>query len=87
MRGRRGAILTRAQTMDRTAGVVRLSRCLVTPIGPATNDGAGVAGLSLARFMAASVPGEAIWAVLHLGAGPIWRGAAFAGTRPPRPRR
>ncbi len=80
MRGRRGAILARAQALiaRRGARAVFLSRWLVTPLGPATNYVAGAAGVSLARFMAASVPGEAIWAALHLGAGHL-AGRGFRG--------
>lgn len=80
MRGRRGAILARAQALiaRRGAGAVFLSRWLVTPLGPATNYVAGAAGLSLARFMAASIPGEMLWAALHLGAGHL-AGRGFRG--------
>lgn len=69
--GARAALMGRARALIARHGVlaVFLSRWLVTPVGPATNYVAGAAGLPLGRFMAASVPGEALWVALHLGAG------------------
>ncbi|CAM3266682.1 DedA family protein [Paracoccus nototheniae] len=79
-RGRLAVVLGRAQALIARRGVmaVFLSRWLVTPLGPATNYVAGAAGLSLPRFLAASVPGEMLWAALHLGAGHL-AGRGFRG--------
>ena len=79
--GRRGAVLARAQALvaRRGASAVFLSRWLITPLGPASNYVAGAAGLSLPRFMAASVPGEAIWVGIHLALGHL-AGRGFRGT-------
>ncbi|WP_378945768.1 DedA family protein [Paracoccus sp. R86501] len=68
---RHAALLGRAQRLVARRGMVAvfLSRWLVTPLGPATNYVAGAAGLTLPRFLIASIPGEVIWAALHLGAG------------------
>ncbi|OJH45989.1 hypothetical protein IE00_01840 [Paracoccus sp. SM22M-07] len=68
---RHARLLERAQRLVARRGMlaVFLSRWLVTPLGPATNYVAGAAGLTLPRFMAASIPGEVIWATLHLATG------------------
>ncbi len=78
--GRRGAVLARAQALvaRRGASGVFLSRWLITPLGPASNYVAGAAGLSLPRFMAASVPGKAIWVAVHFTFGHRGGVAAFA---------
>lgn len=79
-RGRLARLMGRAQALIARRGAVAvfLSRWLVTPLGPATNYVAGAAGLSLRRFLAASVPGEMLWAGLHLGAGHL-AGRGFRG--------
>ena len=68
---RHARLLERAQRLVARRGMVAvfLSRWLITPLGPPTNYVAGAAGLTLPRFLIASIPGEAIWAALHLGAG------------------
>ncbi|MCT4332281.1 DedA family protein [Paracoccus sp. YLB-12] len=68
-----------AQAMDRARGLLErrgtlavfLSRWLVTPLGPPMNYVAGASGIALPRFVAASVAGETLWAVLHLLAGHV----------------
>ena len=78
--GRRAALMARARDLVARHGAwaVFLSRWLVTPLGPASNYVAGAAGLSPVRFMAATVPGEAIWAAVHLALGHL-AGRGFRG--------
>lgn len=81
---RTAAVLQRAQDFIARRGMmaVFLSRWLVSPLGPSTNYVAGAAGLSPARFLLASIPGEAIWAVLHLAVGHL-AGRGFRGHEAP----
>ncbi|MCQ0970016.1 DedA family protein [Paracoccus sp. TK19116] len=71
---RRAALLGRARAFITRRGMmaVFLSRWLITPLGPATNYVAGMAGLPLPRFALASISGEVLWAVIHLGAGHLF---------------
>ena len=68
------AALNKARSFVERRGAlaVFLSRWLVTPLGPPTNYVAGMAGLPLPRFFAASAAGETIWAALHLLAGHLF---------------
>ncbi|MCZ0962961.1 DedA family protein [Paracoccus benzoatiresistens] len=68
---RRAALFAKAQELIVRRGTmaVFLSRWLVTPLGPATNYVAGAAGMPLHRFALATLPGEGLWAAIHLLAG------------------
>lgn len=71
---KRAALLDRAQGYLARRGIlaVFLSRWLVTPLGPPMNYVAGLSELPLARFAAASLAGETLWALTQLGAGHLF---------------
>lgn len=68
---KRAQLMARAQDFIARRGLlaVFLSRWLITPLGPAINYVAGAAGMALPRFAIASLAGEFLWAVIHLGIG------------------
>ncbi len=67
----RDRLLARADALMDRQGVlaVFLSRWLVSPLGPWVNLLAGSTGYGWARFTAAGVAGEAVWAGLYVGTG------------------
>ena len=67
----RDRLLAKARALLKRRGVaaVFLSRWLVSPLGPYINLVAGSTGLGWLRFTLSSVPGEALWAGLYVGAG------------------
>lgn len=71
MGGRRKALFQRAHDFIAHRGTlaVFLSRWLITPLGPSINYVAGATGMPASRFVAASLPGEFLWAVSQLGIG------------------
>ncbi|TRW95169.1 hypothetical protein FNJ84_16850 [Paracoccus sp. M683] len=71
MGGRRKAMFQRARGFiaHRGALAVFLARWLITPLGPSMNYVAGATGMPTRRFIAASLPGEFLWALTQLGAG------------------
>lgn len=71
---RRAAIFARAQQLlDRRGDLALfLGRWLISPLGPALNYVAGMAGFPLPRFILASAAGEAVWAALYLGIGHLF---------------
>lgn len=71
MGGRRKAMFQRARDFIAHRGMlaVFLSRWLITPLGPSINYVAGATSMSTSRFIAASLPGEFLWALTQLGIG------------------
>lgn len=67
----RKALLARARRMlDARGGMaIFLTRWLFSPLGPWLNLLAGSTRYAPARFSAASIAGEAVWAGLYVGAG------------------
>ena len=67
----RDRLLARADALMARKGVLAVffSRWLVSPLGPWVNLLAGSTGYGWARFTAAGVAGEAVWAGLYVGTG------------------
>ncbi|MES2539723.1 MAG: VTT domain-containing protein [Pseudomonadota bacterium] len=67
----RDRLLARADALMDRRGVLAVffSRWLVSPLGPWVNLLAGSTGLGWARFTAAGLAGEAVWAGLYVGTG------------------
>lgn len=67
----RDKLLARADALMDRKGVMAVffSRWLVSPLGPWVNLIAGSTGYGWARFTAAGVTGESVWAGLYVGSG------------------
>ncbi len=67
----REALLTRASNMLAAKGIIAifLTRWLFSPLGPWVNLLTGSTRYNPARFTAASVAGESVWAGLYVGMG------------------
>lgn len=67
----REALLMRASTMLAAKGIIAifLTRWLFSPLGPWVNLLTGSTRYNPARFTAASVAGESVWAGLYVGVG------------------
>ncbi|MFV0411008.1 MAG: DedA family protein [Paracoccus sp. (in: a-proteobacteria)] len=74
-----GPLLAKATDFLNRRGfmAIFLTRWLFSPLGPWTNLAAGLTRFKLARFVPASIAGEAVWVAIYLGLGRIF-GANYA---------
>ena len=70
-KGPRAALVSRAMALVRARGAVAvfLSRWALSPLGPWVNFAAGAARMARGRFVAAMLPGRAIWTIGYVGIG------------------
>jgi membrane-associated protein len=78
----RDRLLARADAMMDRQGIfaIFLSRWLVSPLGPWVNLLAGSTGYGWARFTAAGVAGEMVWAGVYVGTGYVFAGNVEAAS-------